>query len=239
MPNERRGNFTATVNTLREKHSYYDEIKWKKVKVDNVEFFLDLVRAFFKTPWLAFHSIVIRKAIIDLSLHSDMEQALLKLYTKLLAKKIKVSSQKSPNRRYYVRVDPLPSSYRKADEVQRNIIGHMLRKELGESALENLVTTDSKTVSGIQVSDLLLGATMAAFQKTIHMPHKHAVVREVAYHLGWSDLFADTYPTERKFNIWYFHDKRTERELKTRQVRLRYPLPSKAFPNQIPSPSRR
>lgn len=239
MPNERRGAFTGIVNALRARHVYQDEIKWKKVKIGNVEFYLDLVRAFFKQPWLAFHAIVVRKELIDLSRHVDMEQAQLKFYTRLLATKIKMSARKSPDRRYYVRVDPLPSSYARADEAQRNIIGHMLKKEVSDTVLEALVTKDSKSVAGIQISDLLLGATMAAFQRTIQTPHKHAVVREVAAHLGWPDLFADTYPGERKFNIWYFHDKRYSREVQTRRVRLRYPLPLKAFPNQIPAGRRR
>ena len=128
---------------------------------------------------------------------------------------------------------PLPSSYPKADEAERNIIGAMLQRELGEAVLEALVTKDSKSVAGIQVSDLLLGATMAAFQKLIQADHKHAVVQEIAEHLGWPDLCADTYPSERKFNIWYFQNTRDARELVTRPVRLRYPLPQRAFPNKI------
>lgn len=235
LPFERRGDFTAMVGALRHEYEYLEEIKWKKVKTGNVDFFLRLVRLFFKTPWLAFHAIVVRKGILDLSKHTDMEEAQLKMFAHLLANKIKQSARHSPNRRYYVRVDPLPSGYAKADEAERNIIGRMLRRELGESVLEALVTKDSKSVTGIQVSDLLLGATMAAFQKKIHTDHKHQVVQEIAAHLGWPDLCADTYPSERKFNIWYFQGAKGGRELVTRPVRLRYPLPPRSFPNKIPS----
>lgn len=234
LPYERRGDLTKLVNNLRQQHAYSNEIKWKKVHSSNVQFFIQLVQTFFKTPWLAFHTIIIRKEMINLSLHADMEEAQLKFFSHLLANKIKKSSRKSPNRHYYVRVDPLPSSYAKADEAEHNIIGNMLKRELGESLLEALETKDSKSVTGIQVCDLLLGATMAAFQKTIQTEHKRAVVQEVANHLGWPDLYADTYPSERKFNIWYFHDaKYGPREVCARRVLLRYPLPQKAFPNKI------
>ncbi len=52
------------------------------------------------------------------------------------------------------------------------------------------------------------------------------VKKAIANHLGWSDLKADTIPSEWKFNIWTFWDptKGEERSVKTRPVRLRYPM---------------
>jgi hypothetical protein len=47
---------------------------------------------------------------------------------------------------------------------------------------------------------------MEAWQGNVQRPEKKEVASWVANHLGWEDLRADTRPTERKFNIWYFVD---------------------------------
>src|SRR4051812_42774118 len=76
LPHERRGTLTGLVNALRRDHRYNDEIKWKRVKRGNTAFYRALVQRFFETPWLAFHAIVVRKAVIDPDFHKSKEQAL-------------------------------------------------------------------------------------------------------------------------------------------------------------------
>src|SRR5664279_1679460 len=133
LPYEGRGRLTGLINAQRREHRYNDEIKWTAVNRANAKFYASLVEQFFMTPWIAFHAIVVRKAVIDRSLHSSKEEALMKFFANLLANKINTSAKRSPNRHYYVRVDPLPSSYKKADEAERNIIGSMLRQKLGQN----------------------------------------------------------------------------------------------------------
>jgi hypothetical protein len=54
---------------------------------------------------------------------------------------------------------------------------------------------------------------MDAWQGQAKNPEKLAPAAEVARHLGWNDLVADTFPSERKFNIWYFHDHSKDRSV--------------------------
>ena len=69
--------------------------------------------------------------------------------------------------------------------------------------------------------------------------HKRELMKYIASYLGWPDLRADTFPGERKFNIWYFHDPRSgERELHSRRVALRHPLDEKSFSAKIPAKRR-
>jgi hypothetical protein len=78
LPYEGRGRLTGLINAQRREHRYNDEIKWTAVNRTNAKFYASLVEQFFMTPWLAFHAIVVRKAVIDRSLHSSKEEALMK-----------------------------------------------------------------------------------------------------------------------------------------------------------------
>jgi len=56
------------------------------------------------------------------------------------------------------------------------------------------------------------------------------MANHIASYLGWDSLKHDTWDYERKFNIWYFHDiRRDQREIHTKNVELRYPLPAKSL----------
>jgi hypothetical protein len=103
----------------------------------------------------------------------------------------------------------------------------MLKKELGgETLIKSVVTKDSKESEHIQIADFLLGAVMSAFQGKASSPAKLAVANNIASYLGWEHLKHDTWNKERKFNIWYFFDPRSgDREISTKKVTLKYPLP--------------
>lgn len=62
---------------------------------------------------------------------------------------------------------------------------------------------------------------MCAFQGKASSEAKIAVSNRVAEFIGWKTLKHDTWHSERKFNIWYFFDKRHQ----DREVKLKHPLP--------------
>lgn len=173
-----------------------------------------------------FHCIVVRKGYVDLGRHEDLDQARRKHFAMLIKHKVKFFSGSASDKAYHVRVDPLPSRYSKADEAAFKIVGSALKKELGLAPLKSLVTVDSKTSVGIQLADLLLGATMGDWQDTATAEHKATLRVHLAEHLGWPDLRADTSHKEWKFNVWYFYDPTTRkgREVTTRPVKLKFPM---------------
>lgn len=227
LPWERRGDLTGLVGRLRERHRYDDEIKWTAVNRRSVEFYRELVREFFARPWLMFHCIVVRKGYVDTSRHKDFDEARRKHFAMLLKAKVKFFSAGARDKSYHVRVDPLPSRYAKADEAAFKIVGASLKKELGLAPLKSLITVDSRSSVGVQVADLLLGAVMSERQATVTSEFKKSLRAEVASHLGWPDLQADTRHWEWKFNIWHFHDpiRGGEREARTRDLKLKVPMP--------------
>lgn len=67
---------------------------------------------------------------------------------------------------------------------------------------------------------------MCAYQGKATSEVKLAVADKVASYLGWDSLKHDTWPSERKFNIWLFFDRsKGPRDIMTRDVNLTYELP--------------
>ena len=99
-----------------------------------------------------------------------------------------------------------------------------LRKELpGRRADVKVSTWNSHDAEAIQVCDLLLGACVAAWNAKGGSPQREAVQRQIAEHLGWDHLRWDTYRTERKFNVWMFHDPvREQRKATSQRVVLKH-----------------
>jgi hypothetical protein len=135
--------------------------------------------------------------------------------------------RKFPNRQHEFRiyVDAIASSYDKADEAMEVISNNVLNQEFRHiSPVSSVVTRDSHDTPSIQLCDLMLGAVMEGWHKRALNSTKQAIRTEIARHLGWTNLDADTHEAERKFNVWYFHDPTREpRRVRTRNVKLLYP----------------
>lgn len=236
---QRRGDFAKLISDLREKHNCQDEIKWQKAHSKQFRnFYLELIELFFKKEWLAFHCIIIKKADVNKEFHNgDYDLARRKHFNLLLNSKIKSVLKAHPGRecQFRVVVDPIASRYKKADEASHIITNHQVNKATHlNDVIDSYVTKDSKESPQIQLCDLLLGAVMAAWQKKSTSEGKGIIINSIAEHLGWNDLDADTNPAERKFNIWYFYDPTLgQREVITRIVYLKYPLPRRDTKNRI------
>jgi hypothetical protein len=122
LPYEARGRFTGLVNRQRLAHGFNDEIKWTGVNRSNAKFYTSLVQEFFRTEWLAFHAIVVRKAVIDRKRHASKEEALMKFFANFLAHKIQTSAKRSPNRHYYVR-EPSQAEHHPGDREAPGLAG--------------------------------------------------------------------------------------------------------------------
>lgn len=110
-PWERRGDLSALLRDVRDRHGYTDEAKWSAVNRYSLPFYKELVDAFFARRWLMFHCIVFRRDRVAHALHESRDEAIQKHYGLLLHKKVQYFSQAGPDRRYRVRVDPLPTRY--------------------------------------------------------------------------------------------------------------------------------
>lgn len=228
---QRRGDFARELQSMRDTHSLSDELKWNKVGRRNFGLYSDLVDYFFRTSWLSFHAIIFRRAVVKKAQfhQGDWDLARRKHFTMLLTNKIQRRVKLEPSREqtFRVWVDPIPSSYSKADEALGVIANNVLAQVFGSRRpVDKVITRDSKKTPSIQLCDVLLGAVLAHWQQRSSSPEKARLATHIASHLGWPDLGSDTHVSERKFNIWYFHDPTLgAREVATRDVKLRHPLP--------------
>ncbi len=227
---QRRGDFARLIADLRDRHDYRWEIKWTHVKSGSIEFYTDLVEEFFRAPWLQFHCILVEKSIVRKELHSSYDEARQKHFTLLLTNKIRRALSAHPGIRqtFRVWVDPLHSSYPKAAEVVELVSNHMLRATSGRVAcVDGVYPHRSHDTPSIQLADVLLGAVWAAFEGDTAAEAKLDLQTWIAWHLGWSDLKADTHVAEKKFNVWVFYDPvRQTHRTRSRDVVLRYPQPA-------------
>jgi hypothetical protein len=228
---DRRGDFVAGIREIGVTNGISfegpdgeaREFKWSKVKRQKLSFYTSLVDYFFARPWLSFHALVVQKATIDRELHRDFDEARRKHFTMLLTNKMKRVARKHPNRREFrAWVDPIASRYDKADEVVEIISNSLLEQFDPKRPPRLRVTTRrSHDTPSIQLCDLLLGAVLAAWQEKVDSEGKLTVMKQIARHLGWSDLRGDTPVAEPKFNVWYFYDPtKGPREIATRKTRF-------------------
>ena len=220
---ERRGDFQAFIRGLREKHQYWDEMKWGSIG-RRPQFYEEVVDGFFRRSWLMFHSIVIRRQYVDLSLHAgSLPLAMQKHFTMFLSAKIRQYATKG--KRYRVHVDRRDTRFKKADEVAGIISNHNIDNALGLRPIDSVRFHDSKRSPGIQLADVLLGCVYSAWECEEVIPAKVRIRKRVAAHLGWEDLDSDTRPTFGKFNIWNFWSRGSgePRPVQTRDVNVALP----------------
>jgi hypothetical protein len=185
---------------------------------------------------LAFHCLLVKKADVDKTLHGgDMDLARRKFMTKLITCKVEHLLRAHPERQQTFRVwaDPINSRYPKAAEVveivANNVIAGSQKKPCLEPVMDGVLEHDSKDTPSIQLCDVLLGAAAAPWQQECSSDAKLELQKFIAGHLGWNDLHADTFRTERKWNAWVFFDPtKQRRRAASRAVILKYPLPSKS-----------
>jgi hypothetical protein len=225
MPWQRRGDFAALVQRLRDEHAYHHEIKWTNVKRRSLDFYMDLVETFFSSSWLWFHCLLVEKSVVRKELHGgDYDLARRKHLTMLLTNKVRRALRAHPARQqtFRVWVDPIHSRYAKADEavevIGNNVLAATARRK---DSFDGVYSHASRETPSIQVSDLFVGAVASSWEREAVAEAKLDLQTDIAWHLSWPDLMADTKPDERKFNIWVFHDPtRGPRRSTTRRVVL-------------------
>lgn len=232
---QRRGEFQEWIRTIRENHPEYlnSEFKWEHVNRHTLPTYRDLVELFFKRVPLSFHCLLIEKAVIDKERHGgDYDLARRKFFTKLVTCKIANALRARPDRDQTFRlwVDPIASRYPKAGEVVEIVSNHVLKKLVGPNRaspiVDGVIEHDSKDTPSIQLCDVLLGAVAATWQRKPATGPKLELQTFIAEHLGWGDLRSDTRPTDRKFNVWIFDPTPYARRIQTRDVVLKYSIPS-------------
>lgn len=249
MPEHRLDDFNREFERIKQSKKYPHEVSWKKKNNKIfIDCFIEIIEFFFKSDWLSFQCLIVRRGDIDKTLHEgDYDLARRKFYTELISSKAQrcAAAHPSSDNRFLVYVDPLPTRYSKAAECMKVISNNILDTN---GYIEEIKTIDSKEIPAVQLADLLVGAVNDHWTKKSNSDSAKTIQASIMDHLGWK-VMSDTYPWERKFNIWYFWDMlHGPRQVEAQEVVHRYPLPlrpdhyvsrTSGHPYRRPAPSTR
>ncbi len=208
---------------LVDKHpGHRGEVKWNKINNRaSYDLAADLVRLFFERKWMAFHCIVVTKALIKRSLHKDYDEAWRKNLCNFLVNKARIPAKRQPSEDHQVHVwaDEIPSRYAKTAEALDIIGNRKLARYRSPAVALKVFEHDSKAMPIIQLCDLLLGAVVQSAKPS--RGYKADLQTLIARQLGWEHLWNGTYQSQTKFNIWHLHDHgKKGRKVRARQVKL-------------------
>lgn len=141
------------IRKIREKHRFYDEIKWNtlsKIKIKVVE---EVIKVFFETPGINFSCIVINKD--DWNFEKEFGNDPYKAYQEFT--EILLKRNIGEDEVIMILADFVTTPEKVKFEVA---VKHNINKELDRLAVGGIHRVDSKGVNIIQIVDLMIGAVI-------------------------------------------------------------------------------
>lgn len=195
LPAGLRKEIKEKINTIREQHNTWGEIKWAKISPSRLEFYFDLVDLFQNYgKELRFRCIAIDHTLVDMAWHdNDGELGFYKFYYQLLHHWILDFNQ------YAIFCDAKTNR----DPQRLNVLRHCLSYSNLSSDITNIQSLPSKQVALIQLCDFLLGIAGSRMNRTLTKGSaKEQVVQHLEGRLGL-DRIQPTAREEKKFNVFH------------------------------------
>ena len=199
--------FNSWFWSQKNRHGVQGEFKWTRIRRSHgaINLAIDALDAILRSESATFDAIVVNKQQYRnwQGGTAQRERAFYQSYTQLLRHVVRRAEQTSR-----VLIDNRSDSYPRHHEVVLTVGNRMLAQLESSGRLDGVDRADSRSVPGIQVTDVLTGAINAAHLRQLDAASvmnaaKELTVRRLASMLGWDDLCYDTFP-HTKFNIWHF-----------------------------------
>lgn len=175
------------------------ELKWGKVSRAKLQEYSDFVDLFFAEP-VGFHCIVLDCSILDWRWYhrGDEELGFYKFYFQLLSRKLKRGCS------YYIRLDE--RNTRGADRLSTledvtNKWWNRERPAMAPNPVKSIEPRDSKKDDLVQLADVILGATAAAWNGVVTSAAKLELIAHIEERNWRRNLNRPTSASEGKFNI--------------------------------------
>ncbi len=172
------------------------EIKWKKVSLQKIDLYTDIVDYFFDNDDLHFRCVVIDKTQLDhKAMNQTHDQWYYKMYFELLSKIF------DPEQVYFIYLDVKDTrgslKVKKLHEVLCNDMYDFERK-----IIARVQEVKSDEVAILQIVDLLIGA-LQYNARNLHSDAKDKLVQRIRERSGY-DFSKSTLVKEPKFNIFHW-----------------------------------
>lgn len=218
MPWERRGDFMRILREVRLAHAYSGPIDLSHLKTDAEAFALALIDEVFQRRWLSYRCLIAKG-------HVDTESDP-RAFTRLIAQRLLTLPGGLADRELRLRVTKNartagPNGDRTIDQLERLLVDRVPAPPTFDRSLRA-----ARSAEPLEVVELLTSLVVSDWERRPTTVYRKKLSLRAAENLGWSDLAADTQPSEWKFNIWYLPDPRAEAasESTQRSVQLRLPL---------------
>ena len=198
-PKKEVARLSREVQDMMSRYKAAGELKWTKVSMARLDFYLELVDWFLAEAPLHFRGLVVlhkerlNHALFNQGSHDDFYY---KMYFSLLSKIL------SPEERYNIYLDIKDTrsrlKLRKLGEVLCNDKYDFTSQMIGR--LQNIRSEESYL---LQVCDFLLGAVSYRHRSLSGNPAKVEIIRHLEERLG-QDLLRSTPLREEKFNLFLF-----------------------------------
>lgn len=195
LPSDLRVHVKEKIKEIQQEHDTWGEIKWTKVSPNRIEFYEDLIDAFFEFGEdLRFRCIAVDHAKVNMELHNgDCELGFYKFYYQVLKHWIYDFNDYS----FFCDI----KSNRDPQRLQ--VLKKYLNDANRSSRVLDVQSLPSKQVLLIQLCDLLLGAASSRLNNTLKEGSaKSALVERIEARLRVHRLAPTWKGQQKKFNIF-------------------------------------
>lgn len=189
------------IKEIKLKHKFKPsfEIKWNKVSISKLNFYVDLVNFFFDNEKINFRALIIpdKSELDHLKFGQTHDQFYYKAYFDML--KIIIS----PHDYYNIYLDIKDTQgFEKVKEL-RNVICNA-HYDFSKEIVKNIQEVRSDEVSLIQITDLLIGA-LSYFHRGLNKNQAKVKLIDLIKERSGYCLVNSTLPSEKKFNYFIWH----------------------------------
>ncbi len=197
VPRDRRKSITREVKILKNKYSFFQELKWNKAGKKYDTFYKNVITYFKANKFISFRCIVVNKSKIKYEAYhdNDRELAFFKFYYLMLRAKL------ADNNQYYIFLDRKPTRDKnRARSLKAYLSSYVLlhRKECNIKHLQSYSSAENVL---IQLSDFFTGLMGYACNES-KKSYKQSLVKYLRSLVGKKNLFVSTTLRESKFNVF-------------------------------------
>lgn len=193
----------TTIRNIRQKYHFFEEIKWNTITKVKWAALRDIIDAIFTTPGIKFSSVIINKDTINFQkeFNNNPYEAYQKFSEYLLTKSIRKDEI------LVVLADYMTNPSEIHFEVD---LKHHINEDQNRLAIAGVHRVDSRGLSLLQVTDLLLGATVYEYKlrdslvkgskyklKTLQRIREHVGVKVLLESTGSNFRVIDYQPTKK------------------------------------------
>lgn len=198
-PTDKTREISKRIREIKIKHKLHPdfEIKWGKVSMSKLAFYLDIIDYFFDDDDFVFRAVVIDKSRLN---HNKYSQSHDDWYYKMMFLLLKNIIK--PQAMSYIYLDKKDTQSGEKVRKLHNVLCNS-QYDFNQERIKRVQIIESHHAQQMQVADLLLGAVGYLRRGLTDNQAKQQIIRRIKERSGYQ-LNCSTLPSEPKFNLFYW-----------------------------------